>query len=153
MVRRHLRTRSEKKVKVKTPGGVTVTHFKSQKPSKASCGRCKGMLGGVPSGKQRRMRALKPSERTPSRPYAGVLCEKCTDELVRYVTRLEVKYSDPAYGGLDLQRDLTIEKYLPTGWHTDVSKGALKLEKTPETGGEPEKQAVKKKLSAKKTKA
>lgn len=129
MVRRYLRTRSKKKVKVRTPGGATVTHFKSKKPAKAACGRCEGRLGGVPNRIQSESRGLRPSERTPNRPYAGVLCERCLDELVRYVNRFEVKYTNPDYRKLELQRDLTIEKFLPAGWHAQASKGNVRREK------------------------
>jgi large subunit ribosomal protein L34e len=129
MVRRYLRTRSEKKVKVRTPGGRNVTHFKMEKTGKAECGRCGNNLGGMPNRTQSEIRVMKSSERIPSRPYAGVLCNECMDDLVRYVTRLEVKYTHPEYKKLDVQRDLTLEKFLPANWHQEVSAGNIRKEK------------------------
>jgi len=155
MVRRYLRTRSRKRVRVKTPGGKTVTHFKREKATKATCGRCRKRLSGTPNKTSSENRALKPSERTPSRPYAGVLCNECLDELVRYVTRFEVKHANPEYRGLDFQRDLTIEKFLPMGWYGQVSSGSIRKEKLRKTGEKkekPAKQPKKEKKPAKKEK-
>lgn len=151
MVRRHLRTRTRKKVKVRTPGGKTTTHFKRKKPGKATCGRCKKNLGGVPNKIPSENRALKSSQRTPSRPYAGVLCSNCLDNLVRYATRMEVKYSNPDYKNLEVQRDLTLEKYLPRGWHARVEGGEISKERVLEKKAKKTK-PEKKKLEAKKGK-
>jgi len=125
MVRRSLRTRSRKKVKVRTPGAMVVTHFRAERAGRAECGRCGKALPGVPTGSSTYIGSLTPSSRTPERPYGGVLCSDCADELVRYLTRMEVKHSVPEYADLKIQRDLTLEKYLPRGWWGLVSKGAI----------------------------
>jgi len=129
MVRRFLRTRSRKRVRKVTPGGLKVTHFKREKPSKAVCGRCKKNLGGMPNRIPSELGALKKSERIPSRPYAGVLCNQCLDDLIRYTTRFEVKYTNPEFKNLELQRDLTLERFLPQGWHAQVIEGKIRQEK------------------------
>lgn len=125
MVRRSLRTRSVKKVKVATPGGRNVTHFRSEKPGKGVCGRCGGQLSGVSLGSATEARNMPASSKAPARPFGGVLCSDCLDELVRYVTRMEVKNIVPDYTELNVQRDLTLEKFLPGGWYGGVSKGAI----------------------------
>lgn len=159
MVRRYLRTRSRKRVKLKTPGGLEVTHFKEKKPGKPICGRCWKTLGGMPNRIPSEMRAMKSSERIPSRPYAGVLCNQCLDELMRYVTRFGVKYSNPEYKKLEVQRDLTLEKFLPKGWHAQTSSGKIRLEKVAKTGEKktktekPAKKEGKEKAPSKKPKA
>jgi large subunit ribosomal protein L34e len=122
MVKPMLRTRARKKVQVKTPGGRNVRHTKEGKPSKKTCGRCGINLGGVPSEVSSVMRNMAKSEKVPSRPYAGVLCSACVERLVIYTTRLEVKNKYPEYAEMELQRDLTIEKYLPADWYNSVSK-------------------------------
>jgi large subunit ribosomal protein L34e len=122
MVKPMLRTRARKKVQVKTPGGRTVTHIKEGKPSKRTCGRCGINLAGVPSEVSSVMRNMAKSEKVPSRPYAGVLCSACVERLVTYTTRFEVKSKYPEYAEMELQRDLTIEKYLPKDWYNSVSK-------------------------------
>ncbi|MBM3309728.1 MAG: hypothetical protein FJY77_05670 [Candidatus Altiarchaeales archaeon] len=162
MVRRFLRTRSRKRVRRVTPGGLKVTHFKRERPGKTVCGRCKKNLAGMPNRIPSELIALKKSERIPSRPYAGVLCNQCLDDLIRYAARFEVKYSNPEYKNLELQRDLTLERFLPSGWHVQVSGGKIRLEKVEakpavkEAKGETsEEHAVKKakKPTAKKAKA
>jgi large subunit ribosomal protein L34e len=122
MVKPMLRSRSKKKVQVKTPGGRTVTHIKEGKPSKKTCGRCGVNLAGVPSDLSSIIRNMAKSEKSPSRPYAGVLCPACVDRLVRYTTRFEVRSKTPEYADMELQRDLTIEKYLPKGWYDSVTR-------------------------------
>jgi large subunit ribosomal protein L34e len=125
MVRPANRTRSTKKVKRRTPGGATKTHIRRRKPGKAKCGRCGRQLSGVAAGTPKQIRDMAKSSRTPARPYAGVLCTGCLDDLVRYVTRMQVKHTVQDYGDLRVQRDLTIEKYLPRGWWAAVTEGGI----------------------------
>jgi large subunit ribosomal protein L34e len=148
MVRRFLRTRSRKKVRVNTPGGLNVVHFKEGKPGKHVCGRCCNSLGGMPNLVQSEIGSLKSSERIPSRPYAGVLCNQCLSDLVRYVSRLEVKYSNPVFKKLELQRDLTLEKFLPRGWHEQVSGGKVRLEQVLKKAGVKKEKPVEKPVVA-----
>ncbi|MFH1125863.1 MAG: hypothetical protein V1703_01950 [Candidatus Altiarchaeota archaeon] len=154
MVRRSLRTRARKRVSIRTPGSLEVTHFKKKKPGKPSCGRCGKKLAGMPNRPVAEIRALKRSERVPSRPYAGVLCTQCLEDLVRYVTRLEVKHSNPDYRNLGVQRDLTIERFLPKDWHSEVSSGRRRLEKVIKRVGKkeekPKGEALEKKPAEKK---
>lgn len=121
MVKPMLRSRSKKKVQRRTPGGRTVTHYKQKKTGKRQCGRCNKLLAGVPNTAPSKVRELSKSRRVPTRPYAGVLCAKCVEDLVRYITRFEVKYSYPDFSEMELRRDLTIEKFLPKGWFDSLS--------------------------------
>ena len=152
MVRRYLRTRSRKRVKVRTPGGRMVLHYKKEKAGKTPCGRCGKPLNGVPNLNPSEMKGVSPSDRVPSRPYAGVLCNRCLSNLVRYTTRFEVKYSNPDFKKLELHRDLTLERFLPIGWHANVSKGVVRKEKAAtasEAGGKTVKKKEKKKTQQK----
>ncbi|MBU4202021.1 MAG: 50S ribosomal protein L34e [Candidatus Altiarchaeota archaeon] len=117
------RSRSVKKRQVRTPGGRTVTHYKKKKPSKHSCGRCGKILPGVPSRIRSKAKNMKKSEKIPSRIYAGNLCNECVDSLVRYQTRFEAKFKYPDFSDLEMRRDLTLERFLPSGWWQDLSKG------------------------------
>jgi ribosomal protein L34E len=122
MVKPGMRTQAVKKVKRRTPGARTVTHFRRGRASRIKCGRCGRGLSGVaysPAG----IRKTPKGSRTPTRPHAGVLCGSCLDALVRYATRMEVKYTNPEYADLDFRRDLTLEKYLPRGWFQQISSG------------------------------
>lgn len=121
MVKPMLRSRSKKNVQVKTPGGRTVTHYNKKKPGKKTCGRCGAELGGVPSDVSSVIRNLAKSKKGPTRPYSGVLCSGCVKRLTTYATRFEVKNKYPEYADMELQRDLTIEKFLPAGWYSSLS--------------------------------
>ncbi|HHQ45083.1 MAG TPA: 50S ribosomal protein L34e [Candidatus Altiarchaeales archaeon] len=121
MVEPKKRSRSVKKVKTRTPGGRTVTHYKAKKHSKNVCGRCSAVLKGVASGGPAEVRKTTRSAKGPAKPYSGVLCTKCLDELARYVTRIEATMVE-GFEGLDLKRDLSLEKFLPRGWYAGLSR-------------------------------
>ena len=77
MVSPKLRSRSIRRVQVRTPGGITVTHFERMKPSKAKCGKCGALLSGVPRELPYKMRTMSKTRKRPERPYGGVLCSPC----------------------------------------------------------------------------
>ena len=58
MVRRALRSRSLRRVKVKTPGGKVVTHYRRKTPKKAHCAECGAILPGVASKRPIKMRNM-----------------------------------------------------------------------------------------------
>ncbi len=116
MVAPMYRSRSKKRDQVRVPGGKTVTHYKRKKPGENHSGRCGNALPGVPNYIPSEMKDLSKSEKTPERPYAGVLCSGCTEKLFKYKTRFEVKHKHSEFADMELRRDLTIEKYLPATW-------------------------------------
>ncbi len=77
MVEGKLRSRTKRRVYVKTPGGKTKIHYRDRKPSKAKCGKCGAVLKGVARAKASVMKNLSKCKKRPSRPYGGVLCTKC----------------------------------------------------------------------------
>lgn len=76
MVERKLRSRSLRKIYVKTPGGKTVVHYKNRKPKIAHCAGCgkplKGFVRALPS----KIRKLGKTKKRPQRPYPN-LCSSC----------------------------------------------------------------------------
>jgi large subunit ribosomal protein L34e len=122
MVKPMLRTRSRKKVQTRIPGGDTVLRHKAEKHKVKMCARCSTNLSGVPSDVSSIIRNLSKSEKLPNRPYAGVLCPQCVERLVAYTTRFAVKNDYPEFSEMKLQRDLTLERYLPKGWFASISK-------------------------------
>ncbi len=78
MVRRSLRSTSLRKMKVKTPGGRTVTHFLERKNAAGKCAVCKQPLHGVPRVRDSGMAKLSGSERRPERKFGGNLCSSCS---------------------------------------------------------------------------
>lgn len=71
-----LRSRSLRRVYVKTPGGRTVIHYRFRRPKVAKCSSCKGSLKGVPHERPNEMKKISKTKRRPSRPYPN-LCSKC----------------------------------------------------------------------------
>jgi len=77
MPRPALRSRSLRRVKVRTPGGRVVIHYERRKPGPARCALCGAILAGVPRERPARLRKLAHTERRPERPYGGFLCPRC----------------------------------------------------------------------------
>ena len=71
------RSRTLRRVSVKTPGGRTTVHYKERKPGKAQCANCGRVLAGVVQGTINKVRKLSKSQRRPERPYGGMLCSGC----------------------------------------------------------------------------
>ncbi|MBU0930173.1 MAG: 50S ribosomal protein L34e [Nanoarchaeota archaeon] len=65
----------------------TVIHYKRRKPGKAKCGKCGDVLKGVLRALPYRMRTSQKTKKRPSRPYGGVLCSKCSRELIKNKAR------------------------------------------------------------------
>ena len=77
MVNRQKRSRTLKRIQVKTPGGRVVTHYVKPKFGKHHCAACGSVLEGVPRVRVAEMRKLGKTERRPERPFGGVLCSSC----------------------------------------------------------------------------
>lgn len=75
------RSRSLRKIYVKTPGGRTTVHYKHRKPKAAKCGRCGARLFGIARERPCRMRKMGKSMKKVNRPYGGNLCSKCMREM------------------------------------------------------------------------
>lgn len=71
------RSRTFRRVKVRTPGGRNVIHYKSRKPAKAQCASCGKPLAGVARLRPYKLRNTAKTKKRPQRPYGGQLCSKC----------------------------------------------------------------------------
>lgn len=76
------RSRSLRRLQVKTPGGRIVTHYKERKPGKAKCSKCSTLLKGIPRERPLKMHNMPKTEKRPERPYGGNLCSKCMRVLI-----------------------------------------------------------------------
>ncbi len=76
------RTRTLRRIKVKTPSGVVV-HYKKRKPKSSHCSKCKEELHGVPRDLPYKVRQLSKTERRPERMYGGVLCPECLKSFLK----------------------------------------------------------------------
>ena len=88
MVRGMYRSRTMNRKRLRTPGGVLVTHFSLRKPSISQCGLCGIPLKGVPRARPVDVRKMGKTEKRPSRPYGGTLCSKCSRELIKQKARV-----------------------------------------------------------------
>ena len=84
------KSRTFRRVKVRTPGAKTVTQYRRRKPSKAHCGSCRATLAGVPQGIPNQIKKLPKTARRLERPYGGVMCSKCTRQLIKEEVRANV---------------------------------------------------------------
>jgi large subunit ribosomal protein L34e len=71
------KSRSFRRVHIRTPGGKTVMHYKRRKPKMHTCAECKAKLPGVPHDSANKIKNLPKSSKRPERPYGGVLCSRC----------------------------------------------------------------------------
>ena len=72
------RSRSRRKVFVKTPGGRLKVHYRQKKPKKLTCSECGQELHGIPRLIKSKFKNLPKTKKRPQRPYGGVLCSKCS---------------------------------------------------------------------------
>lgn len=77
------KSRTYRRVKVRTPGGDVRIHYRKKKPSKSICAVCKAPLSGMPRERPIKMQKMAKSKKIPTRPYAGNLCSKCTRLVMR----------------------------------------------------------------------
>ena len=78
MVKPGYRSRSLRRVFVKTPGGENKLTHRKRKPSKAICAKCGTVLKGVANERPHKMQNMPKTKKRPERPFGGVLCSKCT---------------------------------------------------------------------------
>uniref|UniRef100_A0A7J2TZH9 Large ribosomal subunit protein eL34 n=1 Tax=Ignisphaera aggregans TaxID=334771 RepID=A0A7J2TZH9_9CREN len=86
MVRPALRSRSCKRIRRRTPGSRTVTHYERRKRTLMRCARCGAILNGLPTTDHLRRNLPKTSKR-PERMFGGFLCSRCLREVLKNVVR------------------------------------------------------------------
>ena len=75
------------RIKVKTPGGRTVIHYRESKPVKKRCAVYGTVLSGVPHVKDAKLRNMPKTQKRPERPYGGVLSSRAMREKLRTKAR------------------------------------------------------------------
>jgi len=71
------KSRTYRRVFVKTPGGKVILHYRKRKPKKLTCASCKKPLHGIPHLIHSKFKDLPKTKKRPQRPYGGVLCSSC----------------------------------------------------------------------------
>ncbi|MBI4016539.1 MAG: 50S ribosomal protein L34e [Candidatus Aenigmarchaeota archaeon] len=82
MVAPRYRSRTFRRVFVKTPGGQVVLHYKKRKPAQAQCAKCSSLLSGVPRVRARELQHMAKTAKRPQRPFGGQLCSSCMRQVI-----------------------------------------------------------------------
>ena len=82
------KSRSFRRIKVKTPGNRNTTHYVKRKPSKAKCGNCGRPLLGVTRVRASELKRIPKTQKRPQRPFGGVLCSVCSKRVIIDRTRI-----------------------------------------------------------------
>ncbi len=87
MVSGRFKSRSLRRVFVKTPGGIVKKVFKQRKPKQAKCAVCKKPLSGVPRARVSELKNMPKTYKRPERAYGGFLCPSCARETLKNKAR------------------------------------------------------------------
>ena len=87
MPRPGLRSKKQKRKKVKTPGSKNKTHYWRRKPRRASCLICKRPLESVPRLRPAKMKKTDRTARRANRIESGRYCGKCLQNLIKEKVR------------------------------------------------------------------
>lgn len=71
------KSRSKRRVYVRTIGGENKVHYREKKPKKKKCSQCGKELQGIPHKIKSKFKSLPKTKKRPQRPYGGVLCSSC----------------------------------------------------------------------------
>jgi large subunit ribosomal protein L34e len=83
------RGRSAKARQRVSPGGRRTKIYKLKKPSPALCGLCHARLNAVPRRAPPELGKLSKTERRPERLFGGVLCSRCSAQVLKEAARLK----------------------------------------------------------------
>jgi large subunit ribosomal protein L34e len=76
------RSRTLRRVHVRTPGGTSKIQYRKRNPKVAKCSKCEAKLKGVPRGRPYKLMQMAKTKKRPERPYGGILCSKCLKKLM-----------------------------------------------------------------------
>ena len=82
MPRPALRTRTLRRVFVRTPGGRLVIHYEKRRSNPMRCGLCGAEIHGCRVWRPSELARLPKTKKRPERPYGGHLCHSCLEKLL-----------------------------------------------------------------------
>lgn len=88
MVKPMLRSHSMARKKRTTPGHQSTIIYRRRKPSRAKCGLCGAVLGGVPAKRPAKLRRIPKTGKRPDRAYGGRVCHKCLSNSLINVSKV-----------------------------------------------------------------
>ncbi|MHA1292498.1 MAG: 50S ribosomal protein L34e [Promethearchaeota archaeon] len=83
MVKPSLRSKAQKRKKIRTPGNKSVAHYWRRKPKKAHCAICKRPLQSVPRLRPAKMKKTHKTAKKANRLESGRYCPKCLQFLIK----------------------------------------------------------------------
>jgi large subunit ribosomal protein L34e len=83
MPRPSLRTHSQARKNLKTPGNKNTIHYTRRKPKISHCAICKNPLPSVPRLRPAKVRKTRKVDRRPNRLESGRYCTRCLKNLLR----------------------------------------------------------------------
>ncbi len=83
MPRPGLRSKAQKRKKLKTPGNRNTTHYWRRKPKRARCALCKRPLQSLPRLRPAKMKKTMKTARRANRLESARYCAKCLQTLIQ----------------------------------------------------------------------
>ncbi|MFX1400056.1 MAG: 50S ribosomal protein L34e [Promethearchaeota archaeon] len=83
MPRPGLRSKTQPRKKLKTPGNNSTTHYWRKTPSKAQCTICKKPLQSIPRLRPSEMKKTTKTSRRANRSASGRYCAKCLQSILK----------------------------------------------------------------------
>lgn len=91
MPRPGLRSKSQKRKNVRTPGDKNKKHYWREKPSRAKCAICKKPLQSVPRLRPSKMKKTDKTARRATRIESGRYCATCLKKIIKEQARQQVR--------------------------------------------------------------
>ena len=76
------KSKSERKVFVKTPSGRNTISLRDRRPSKRTCKTCGAVLKGVKRISAFKLSKTSKSKKRANRKFGGELCSRCSREII-----------------------------------------------------------------------
>jgi len=86
MPRGMYKSRTFRRIRVRTPGGKNVLHYERRKPAKAKCAVCRAELKGISCNIPSKIKKMSKSQKTVARPYSN-MCSACMRNLIKKEAR------------------------------------------------------------------
>ncbi|MBI3032435.1 50S ribosomal protein L34e [Candidatus Woesearchaeota archaeon] len=83
------RSRTLRRVYIRTPGGRNIIHYRPRKPKLGTCPITGETLKGVPRANSCKMQNMPKSSKRPSRPFGGVLSSRAMRMALKQRVRIQ----------------------------------------------------------------
>ena len=77
------KSRSLRRVYIRTPGGENKIHYRTRNMPRLRCSLCDQQLHGIPRVIPSKFKNLPKTKKRPERPYGGILCSSCMRKKIK----------------------------------------------------------------------